>query len=86
MFCLRYEKHCTRNTSDAGSGLNDLKRGTKHIARSVSGTGKLTIGSGETLEFGCDSICIHGDAPTAVENVKALRKVLEEAGYEVAPF
>ena len=49
-------------------------------------SGKLTIGSGETLEFGCDSICIHGDAPTAVENVKALRKVLEEAGYEVAPF
>ena len=45
MLCLCYEKHCTRNTSDAGSGLNDLKRGTKHIARGVSGTGKLPIGS-----------------------------------------
>ena len=63
--------------------------GPEDLAKRALGfleTGKLKIGSGEILEFGCDSICIHGDNPTAVDNVKALRKVLSEAGYEVAPF
>lgn len=46
-------------------------------------TGKVKIGSGETLEFGADSICVHGDNPSAVNNIKALRDKLETAGYEI---
>ena len=46
-------------------------------------TGKVKIGSGATLEFGADSICVHGDNPSAVNNIKALRDKLETAGYEI---
>ena len=49
-------------------------------------TGKVVIGSGETLEFGADSICVHGDNPSAENNVKVLRQKLAEAGYEVTAF
>lgn len=49
-------------------------------------TGKVVIGSGETLEFGADSICVHGDNPYSENNVKVLRKRLAEAGYEVMSF
>ena len=46
-------------------------------------TGKVKIGSGETLEFGADSICIHGDNPSSINNAKVLTAKLKEAGYEV---
>lgn len=46
-------------------------------------TGKVKIGSGETLEFGADSICIHGDNPASVNNIKVFTQKLKEAGYEL---
>lgn len=49
-------------------------------------TGKVVIGSGETLEFGADSICVHGDNPSSENNIKVLTKKLKEAGYEIIPF
>lgn len=49
-------------------------------------TGKVVIGSGETLDFQADSICVHGDNPSAEDNIKALRQALIEAGYDIASF
>lgn len=46
-------------------------------------TGDVKIGSGETLNFEADSICVHGDNPSALANIKALCKKLEDAGYEM---
>jgi UPF0271 protein len=33
-----------------------------------------------------DTLCLHGDNPGAVENAKAVRKTLEEAGIEIRPL
>jgi UPF0271 protein len=33
-----------------------------------------------------DSLCLHGDEPTAVAAAQAVRRALEDAGFEVRPF
>jgi UPF0271 protein len=33
-----------------------------------------------------DTICVHGDTPTAVQLVKAIRADIEGAGISVAPM
>jgi 5-oxoprolinase (ATP-hydrolysing) subunit A len=33
-----------------------------------------------------DTVCIHGDNPTAVDIARGVRKALKDAGVEVAPF
>jgi UPF0271 protein len=35
---------------------------------------------------GVDSLCVHGDGPTAVESARAVRDALVGAGYELRPF
>ena len=46
-------------------------------------TGKVEIGAGGELQFEADSICVHGDNPSAVEVLTLLRKRLSEIGYEI---
>jgi UPF0271 protein len=46
-------------------------------------TGKLKIGSGDTLAFSADSICVHGDNPSAAKVITVLRGRLKEMGYEI---
>ncbi len=38
------------------------------------------------LADGVDSLCVHGDAPTAVAAAHAVRTALEAAGFRVRPF
>jgi len=33
-----------------------------------------------------DTICLHGDGPSAVPMAQALRQHLENAGYDIRPF
>ena len=44
-----------------------------------------TIGGGE-LELRVQSICVHGDAPNAVEIARAIREALTGEGFELAPL
>lgn len=41
---------------------------------------------GSTVKITAQSICVHGDSPNAVAMARAVRKALDEAGMEVAPF
>lgn len=41
---------------------------------------------GSTVKITAQSICVHGDSPNAVAMARAVRKALDEAGIEVAPF
>lgn len=41
---------------------------------------------GSKIEVAADSLCVHGDSPTAVETAKAVRRALREAGIEVKAF
>ena len=42
--------------------------------------------TGETVPLKADSICVHGDNPSAVEFVKNIRARLTEEGVTIAPI
>ena len=44
-----------------------------------------TVDGGE-FKLDVDTICLHGDSPTAVEVARAVRDRLAEGGVEVAPL
>ncbi|MFD1705137.1 LamB/YcsF family protein [Siminovitchia sediminis] len=49
--------------------------------------GKVKAITGEEIEVNGETICVHGDTPTALEMIKVIRRRLEEAGIEVqSPF
>ncbi len=41
---------------------------------------KITTVSGKLIDADADTVCIHGDAPNAIEVVKEIKKVLDENG------
>jgi len=46
--------------------------------------GTVVAYTGEEIPLHVDTLCVHGDTPTAVEIVRTMRRKLEEAGIEVA--
>jgi UPF0271 protein len=42
--------------------------------------------NGKRIPVEIDTICVHGDEPTAVAMAKTLRAKLEGAGIAIAPF
>jgi UPF0271 protein len=46
----------------------------------------IVSADGTHLRLGADTICLHSDTPGALEIARTVRKTLEEAGVEVAPF
>ena len=48
--------------------------------------GRVDAVDGTELAVDAPTICIHGDAPNAVEVARAVRRRLEEAGVEIAPL
>ncbi len=46
----------------------------------------ITSVTGKTKKLAIDTICIHGDTPTAVSLAKAVRGRLDHAKVKVAPF
>ena len=47
--------------------------------------GRVTMATGEVLQLRCDTLCLHGDSPGAVETARAARARLEALGMEVGP-
>jgi UPF0271 protein len=48
--------------------------------------GKVIAASGKPIPIEFDSLCIHGDEPTAVMAGRAVRRAIESAGARVAPL
>ena len=48
--------------------------------------GSVEAVSGEVVELKADTICVHGDNPTAVELVKSVKHTLEQNGVELKPM
>lgn len=48
--------------------------------------GAIITESGKRIETNIDTICLHGDTPTAVEIAKSVRATLEAAGITVEKF
>jgi UPF0271 protein len=46
----------------------------------------ITTVAGRRLPVEIDTICVHGDEPTAVETARRIRSTLERSGVTLAPF
>ncbi len=45
--------------------------------------GSVRAVDGATVAVGIDTLCVHGDTPQAVEAARAVRRALEQAGWQV---
>lgn len=68
-----------------GAVIHDTDEAITRTIRMVK-EGKVTAITGEEVPLQADSICVHGDNPSAVEFVKNIRARLEAEGVTVAPL
>jgi UPF0271 protein len=48
--------------------------------------GAIITASGKRIETRIDTICLHGDTPTAVAIAAEVRRALKDSGVELAQF
>lgn len=68
-----------------GAVIHDPDRAGPRIVEMVQ-AGAIMTESGKRIDTHIDTICLHGDTPTAVEIAKSVRKHLESAGITVEKF
>lgn len=68
-----------------GTVLKDPRAATEQSVRMIR-DGEIVSRNGKRLKVQIDTICVHGDEPTAVAVAGAVRKGLEEAGIRVVPL
>jgi UPF0271 protein len=66
----------------AGSVISDPEKAARQ-AVSISRDGIVEAHDGTRVELKAETLCLHGDNPAALENARAVRKALKEAGVEV---
>ena len=71
--------------SKPGAVIHDKDEAIARTIRMVK-EGKVTAITGEDVPLAADSICVHGDNPSAVEFVKNIRAKLIEEGVTIAPI
>lgn len=86
-FCDRtYEDDGTLTSRKiAGSVLHDPEVVTRRVVDMVLGE-RIVARSGKSLSLRVDTLCVHGDEPSAVEVARAVRAGLEKAGVRVVPL
>jgi len=57
----------------------------QRVTRMVE-SGEVVSVSGKVIRLDFDTLCVHGDEPTAVMVGRAVRRAVEDAGAEVAPL
>ena len=68
-----------------GAVIHDADEAIARTVRMVK-EGRVTAITGEEVPLRADSICVHGDNPSAVEFVKNIRARLIQEGVTVAPL
>ncbi|HUI18807.1 MAG TPA: 5-oxoprolinase subunit PxpA [Alphaproteobacteria bacterium] len=68
-----------------GAVLHDPAEITKRVVHMVLND-ELVSRNGKHIPRKLDSLCVHGDEPSAVEAARAVRKGLEAAGVRVVPL
>ena len=66
-----------------GAVIRDVEIAVNHTMDMVS-EGRLISVSGKTLKVEIDSVCVHGDNPSAVSMAGALRKAFEKEGWKIS--
>lgn len=91
---LAREGFCDRQYDDngnlvsrkvAGSVIKDPALATKQVVQMVV-EGEIVSRDGKRIKRRVDSLCVHGDEPTAVALAAAVRAGLEAAGVEIVPL
>ncbi len=70
------------NRRITGSMISDPEKSAEQVLRLVK-QGQIVALDGTILELEADTVCVHGDGPTAPQIVRALRQHLAQAGVEV---
>ena len=65
--------------------VKDVEVAARRVIRMVK-EGVVEAIDGTAVKLKPQSICLHGDSPTAVQMARTLRARLEEAGIEIAPL
>lgn len=68
-----------------GAVLHDAEEAAARVLAMVQ-EGALTSVSGKRVPIAVDTICVHGDEPTAVAMARRVREVLEANDVTLAPF
>jgi UPF0271 protein len=68
-----------------GAVLHDAKEAAARVLGMVQDRAITTV-TGKRIPVAIDTICVHGDEPTAVEMARTVRATLEANGVALAPF
>lgn len=68
-----------------GSVIHDAEAAAARVLQTLQEKTITTV-TGKRIPVAIDTICVHGDTPTAVAMAGAVRKSLEKAGYALKPF
>ena len=61
--------------SEAGAVLDETE--TLAQVRQLVADGAVTTASGDTLALAATTLCVHGDNPTGVQSIRAIREILD---------
>jgi UPF0271 protein len=68
-----------------GAVIKDPEEVAERVLR-MAEEGKVKAIDGTVISLDAQTICVHGDTPTAVELVRRIRATLERQGLVLAPF
>jgi UPF0271 protein len=68
-----------------GTVLKDPAKAVEQVLRMVR-EGEIVSRNGKTIKVQVETICVHGDEPTAVDVAGAVRSRLEQEGIQVVPL
>ena len=68
-----------------GAVITDPARAAAQALR-IAREGVVVAPGGAMVRLCAQTLCLHGDNPSALENARAVRRALEEAGIEVRPL
>jgi UPF0271 protein len=68
-----------------GSVIKDPAVATQRVVDMVR-SGEIVTRNGKRIARRVDTLCVHGDEPTAIELARSVRRGLEAAGVEIVPL
>jgi 5-oxoprolinase (ATP-hydrolysing) subunit A len=68
-----------------GAVITDPKRAAEQALR-MAKEGRVIATDGTGIDMEVDTLCVHGDNPSAVDHVKTIRQALEAEGLRIAPL
>jgi UPF0271 protein len=68
-----------------GAVIHDPEVATRNVVRMVV-DGEIVSRNGKTIPRRVDTLCVHGDEPTAIALARAVRSGLEAAGVKIVPL